>query len=142
MTLHIIGRCGNCNTLTSRTVGDAWQCNPCQVEKLTPVEPVSKKKKKPTVKLPPHVEAVVDGAAINVKSYDEENGYRVLVNASIMGHFYIDEDLTQRVERAFPDLAEPQVQKVIARFLARRSAAITTARLPGKPKRNFIKEWG
>ncbi|MGV7241538.1 helix-turn-helix domain-containing protein [Caballeronia sp. M23-90] len=142
MTLHILGRCGNCNTLTSRAVGDAWQCKQCQDKKLAPVELVSKAKKKPTVKLPPHVEAVVDGATINVKSYDEENGYRVLVNTSLMGHFYIADDLSGRIEKAFPGLDESQVQRVIALFVARGKAAIANARLPGKPKRNFVSEWG
>ncbi|OTP69498.1 hypothetical protein [Caballeronia sordidicola] len=122
-------------------MGDAWQCKPCQDKKLAPVEPVSKTKKKLTAKLPPHVQDVVDGATINVKSYDEENGYRVLVNTSLMGHFYIADDLTGRVEKAFPGLNESQVQRVIAMFVARGKAAIARARLPGKPKRNFVTDW-
>ncbi|MFM0404768.1 hypothetical protein [Paraburkholderia aspalathi] len=157
MALHIIGRCSNCKSLTSRVTdpnGDdnddkqdrrVHQCRGCAAKGLKPVERETKRKK-PSADLPRHIEDALAGARYVVRSSDESGFPRVVATIPAFGSIMLGgeggEDIVARIERVWPTLDEIQVRRVVKYIDAGAVAAIRAAtERPGRPKKRWLTDY-
>ncbi|RAS21513.1 hypothetical protein [Paraburkholderia bryophila] len=156
MRLSIIGRCGNCQSITSRVTADSddystekrnrqersrqvYQCRECSAKGVKPIE---REKKKSRTELPRHIEDALAGAGYVMRSSNGEGFPRVVVTIPAFGSMMLGgeggEDIVPRIDRAWPGLDDAQVTRVIQHINAGCKAAIRAmTQLPGRPKKRW-----
>jgi hypothetical protein len=131
MALHIIGRCGNCQSITSRTVAGSYQCRACQANGIKPVQVQRAEKRAANAnELPRHIEDALDCARYDLRS-PSSDGPRVVVTVPGFGSVMLGgeggEDIVDRINRVWPTLNDVQVRRVVRYIDAGAAAKIRAA---------------
>lgn len=152
MRLSVIGRCGNCNSLTSRVTPASdngsddkrdrrvYQCRTCSAKGIKPVTHV---KNKAGNALPRHIEDALAAASYQMRSPDGDGFPRVVVTIPAFGSVMVGgqggEDIVTRIERAWPELDDVQINRVVRHIDAGCTSAIRAmTEAPGRPKRRWL----
>lgn len=148
MVLHIIGSCGNCQSLTSRFVGGAYHCRACLAKGVKPVESEKEKKirKNTAADLPRNVEDALADAKYIPRSPADDGFPRVVARIAGLGDFMLGgedgDDVSSRIERAWPKLTDVQIRRVLRYIDAGAAAAIRAAtERPGRPKKCWVTDY-
>lgn len=144
MALCIVGRCGNCRSITSRRAGTVYQCRACLANGVKPAEP--KAKAKTSNDLPRHIEDALAGARYVMRSPDGEGFPRVVASIPDFGSVMLGgeggEDLVERIERTWPDLNDVQLRRVVKYIDAGAAATVRAmTERPGKPKKRWVMDY-
>lgn len=93
----------------------------------------------PTSELPRTVEDALAGASYMLRA-PTEDGHRVMLSIVGLGHLVIQDtaDLDARITRAWPELNDRQVARVVTHINAGARAAIARAALPGRSKKRWL----
>lgn len=161
MRHSIIGRCGNCQSLTTRVTAASddgmtekrnrntekrdrrvYQCRECSSKG---VKPVAHEKKPVRTELPRHVEDALAVATYRMRSPDGDGFPRVVATIPAFGSMMLGgeggEDVEARIERAWPALNDAQIRRVVKHIDAGCTAAIRAmTEPPGRPKKRWVME--
>ncbi|AXF14802.1 hypothetical protein [Paraburkholderia caledonica] len=143
MALHIIGRCGNCQSITSRTVEGSHQCRACHAKGIKPVQAQRAEKRAANAnELPRHIEDALADASYLLRS-SSSDGPRVAAIIPGLGSVMLGgeggEDIVERINRVWPTLNDAQVSRVVRYIDAGAAARIRAAtQRPGREKDRWI----
>ncbi|NLP64293.1 hypothetical protein [Paraburkholderia sacchari] len=100
------------------------------------------RKAKGVVTLPTPVRAALEGARCMCREATDK-GSRTLVSMPSLGHFIFEQtpDLSERIQRAWPELDAAQVARVERDIKGIALAAIARTKPPGPPRRSWAMDW-
>ncbi|MBT2791214.1 hypothetical protein [Paraburkholderia strydomiana] len=143
MALHIIGRCGNCEAITSRTSEGSYQCRACQAKGVKPVQVQRAEKRAAKANdLPRHIEDALADARYLMRAPSSDSP-RVAASIPGLGSIVLGgeggEDIVDRIHQVWPTLNDVQVRRVVRYIDAGAAAAINaTTQRPGRPKTRWV----